>query len=314
LEYLNGPEKLTPFLVSKIWGGNRLQKIKNLSLTESGPIGELWEISVHPDGPSFVGGKSLRSYLSEESLPFLAKLIDTSENLSVQVHPDDEFARLEENSLGKAECWIILEACPGAGIYLGIKPGVNRKILEEGIKSGKDLSNLLNFFPVNPGDFLYVPPGSVHAIGKNILLLEVQQSSGITYRVWDWDRCDSNGNRRELHIEKALKVINFNQDSNFFTSFRLQKELFDMKVEKIDLVDHRDFELSLYNFKRGRKKSFFFNPVRAGGIICLKGDLNIYFKDKELKLGPLESLLLPPASHRKFTILAQEETNFAYIK
>ncbi len=135
-------------------------------------------------------------------LNFLVKLIDARENLSVQVHPNDKWAHELENSRGKTECWLIMNAEPGAGIFLGLKTGAPVNEFVEAVRSGQALDSLLRFFPVKRGDFFSVPAGAIHAIGAGVTLLEVQQSSGITYRVWDWSRTD-----RELHIEKALKVL-----------------------------------------------------------------------------------------------------------
>jgi len=245
-----------PSIVRKIWGGKKLQSWKQLSLEHSNvPVGETLEIF-------------------EESLPYLAKFIDTSDELSIQVHPDDEYARLNENSSGKTECWIILESEPGAGIYLGLKEGVERKTLEQALEEKKPVNELLNFYEVKPGDFFYVPAGSIHAIGKNITLAEVQQNSGITYRVWDWNRVDEKGQPRDLHVEKSLDVINFAAPKNKLDFFQHKKNLF-QKHGRADICTHRDFSLSLLNQNNNEKYFTAVSLKRPCSILNLKGKIAV---------------------------------------
>ena len=225
-------KELSPSIVRKIWGGTKLEKMKGLSLLNKDldPIGETLEIFEH-------------------HLPYVAKFIDTSEELSIQVHPNDEYARLHENSSGKTECWIILDSGEEAGIFLGLKSHVSRKNLVEALREKKAINELLNFYPVKKGDFFFVPSGSIHAIGKNITLAEIQQNSGITYRVWDWDRLDSKGMSRELHIEKSLDVINFDSKSNSSEFFRIKNNLFDL-AGLHEVCIHPDFQLYILNLKK----------------------------------------------------------------
>ncbi len=249
-----------PSIVRKIWGGKKLQNWKHLSTKESGaesmvPVGETLEIF-------------------EESLPYLAKLIDTSDELSIQVHPGDEYARLHENSSGKTECWIILESDPGAGIFLGLKEGIERKTLEQALKEKRPVNELLNFYEVKPGDFFFVPAGSIHAIGKNITLAEVQQNSGITYRVWDWNRVDEKGQPRDLHVEKSLDVINFAPEKNRLDFFQHKKNLFH-RHGRSDICSHRDFELSLLNQNSNEKYFSSIALKRPCSILNLNGKIAV---------------------------------------
>lgn len=245
-----------PSIVRKIWGGKKLESWKQLETSGSPvPVGETLEIF-------------------EEHLPYLAKFIDTSDVLSIQVHPGDEYARLHENSSGKTECWVILESEPGAGIYLGLKEGVTKTLLEKTLAEKKPVNELLNFYEVQPGDFYFVPSGSIHAIGKHITLAEVQQNSGITYRVWDWDRTDENGQPRELHVEKSLDVINFDPEKNKTDYFQPRKNLF-QKKGKTEICTHRDFKLSLLNQSSNEK---FFAPLsleRPCSVLNLKGRISV---------------------------------------
>ena len=241
--------KLKPFVVSKIWGGEKLARMKNITHDPSEQrIGETWEASLLKEGPSFdESGTPLSEIIGPDSFDYLVKYIDTSDDLSIQVHPGDEYARLHENSLGKTECWFILAAVEGCGIYLGLKEGVDKLTLEQALRDKEDISQLLNFIPVKKGDFFFVPAGTIHAIGRGITLAEVQQSSGITYRVWDWNRVDDQGQSRELHVKKALDVINFSQDKNSISNFQAHSIQKNESVKT--LIEHRDFNLDYFRLK-----------------------------------------------------------------
>lgn len=145
--------------------------------------------------------------IDDDTFPLLIKILTADDDLSIQVHPDDKYAKTHEDSLGKTECWYILDAQPGADIIVG-QTAENKEKLQSYIESGKIL-DYLNIIPVKAGDFIFIPAGTVHAIRKNTKLLEIQQSSDVTYRLFDYNRTDDNGQERELHIKKSLDVINF---------------------------------------------------------------------------------------------------------
>jgi mannose-6-phosphate isomerase len=222
------PLKFKPVYKDYIWGGRNLQKLGK-ELPE-GITAESWEVSCHPDGVSVVANgvfegialpaliKKYRRRLLGNSLPekditkfpLLVKFIDANDNLSVQVHPDDEYARVHENGeYGKNEMWYILYADPGAKLIYDVIPGTTKDIFARTVKSN-NIQNCLNSIHVFPGDVINIPAGLVHAIGRGIVLAEIQQNSNTTYRVYDYDRVDKNGNKRPLHIEKALEAIDFN--------------------------------------------------------------------------------------------------------
>lgn len=209
--------KLSPYYSEKVWGW------------------EKWILSCHPEGNSVVenglySGKELSEVLNcNNQFPILIKIINAEETLSVQVHPGDEYAQLYENSKGKTECWYILAAEDGATIVTGIKKGYDRNSLEQYIESG-ELESHLERIPVKKGDFIYIPNGTVHAIGGGIKLLEVQQNSNITYRLYDWGRA------RELHLAKSLDVIDYEGKNNggLIPSFTKLKTQF-FVVELIDI-------------------------------------------------------------------------------
>lgn len=296
---------LTPSTHRTIWGGKKLEHLKGLPhVSGADPYGETWEISTLSNGPSLCAGKPLVIDSNVEELPYMVKLIDTGAALSIQVHPNDEYARLHENSSGKAECYIIIEALENAILYLGMKPGVTKEAFSEGIANKKNMSEFLNAFIVKPGDFFFTPPGTIHAIGAGITMAEVQQSSGITYRVWDWDRVDSNGNPRQLHIQKSLDVINFDPAANTKSYFKATHNLFD-KNGVTDLVEHETFKFSLVNLKKDQKVEL---PLRSGrrlpSVMNLHGKILI----NDQAVEKYSAVLFRNES--KLNVVALEDTTF----
>lgn len=202
----------------KIWGGSKLESQYDYAIPSS-KTGELWAISAHENGPSTVmngefQGKTLNELWQsspelfgnpdENVFPLLTKIIDAEDDLSVQVHPDDDYGLEKEGELGKTECWYILAADEGSEIIYGHHAQTTDE-LEEMITQG-DWDNLLRRIPVKAGDFFYVPSGTIHAIGSGIMILETQQSSDTTYRVYDYDRVQDDGDLRDLHIIDSLAV------------------------------------------------------------------------------------------------------------
>ena len=213
--------KLKPAVKDYIWGGNYFQQFnKGLGLAR---VSECWELSVREQDSSIIAsgkeiGKLLNEVISNEDIgpvmerfpyfPLLIKLIDAKENLSVQVHPSDEYALKNENSFGKSEMWYIIDADEGAGLYVGLNRDYAREEIEKKLKDGSIL-DALNFFKVKKGESYIINPGTIHAIGKGVKIIEIQQNSDLTYRLYDYLRKDKDGNYRELHIDKALKVIDY---------------------------------------------------------------------------------------------------------
>lgn len=212
------PLFLKPVFHEKIWGGDQLHTVFGFDLPND-KIGEDWAISGHPHGVSIVEngpfkGKSVAELWQSnreifggqtgDVFPLLIKILDAEDDLSVQVHPDDAYGLKHEGELGKTECWYIIDAKPGAEIIYG-HHAKTREELAEMIHQGR-WDDLLHRVPVKKGDFFFVPSGTIHAIGKGIMILETQQSSDTTYRVYDYDRKDEAGNTRELHIEQSIDV------------------------------------------------------------------------------------------------------------
>jgi mannose-6-phosphate isomerase len=222
--------KFQEVYMERIWGGTKLQQVLGRIIPTGAPVGEAWLIADHPSCESVVAegafqGKTLRDLMETNEadilgtvakptpggrFPLLLKLIDAGDVLSVQVHPDDaQAAALNEPDAGKTEMWHVLDADPESTLLSGLCEGVTRESFEAALAKGETAA-LLHSFPVARGDSVFVAAGDVHAIGAGILLAEIQQNSDITYRLFDWNRVDSNGNPRELHTEKALAVMNFN--------------------------------------------------------------------------------------------------------
>ena len=220
------PLKMTPEFKQYIWGGENLRKIYQKNAPEP-PVAESWEISAHPDGTSHIAngeyeGKTIeelsslfgeeffgKSIKKGEPFPLLLKILDACDRLSVQVHPDDAYASENENgSKGKTEAWYILSAEEGASLIYGFKDGITKEIFRKAIEEGR-CEECLNSVPCKAGDVFYIPSGTVHAVGKGLIIAEIQQSSNTTYRVYDYQRRGKDGKLRELHIEKSLDVADF---------------------------------------------------------------------------------------------------------
>lgn len=207
-----------PIFQERIWGGEQLTSF-GYDIPSS-KTGECWAFAAHENGQSIVKngeyeGKTLGDLWSSnrelfggiegDRFPLLTKILDANDDLSVQVHPDDNYAFIHENGeLGKTECWYIIDSKPGAEIILGHNAQSKEEFVQM-IEEGK-WEELLRRVPVKPGDFFFVPSGTIHAIGKGIVILETQQNSDTTYRVYDYDRIDDNGSKRELHISKSIEV------------------------------------------------------------------------------------------------------------
>lgn len=215
-----------PDLKEKIWGGTKLKEIFKKK-SQSDIVGESWEIAAHQNGTSIISNGELKGMTlveafethkvellgkrmeNAEKFPLLLKIIDAKEQLSVQVHPEDVYAKINENGeYGKTEAWYVLHAQQGAKLVVGLKSGVTKEVFLKALAEEK-LEEVLNEVEVKANDVINIPAGLVHAIGAGIVLAEIQQNSDTTYRVYDWNRKDKDGNGRELHIEKAIDVIDF---------------------------------------------------------------------------------------------------------
>lgn len=298
----NEPIFMEPEFKDYIWGGQKLKKIFNKNVRNQECTAESWEISANPNGESIIkngdyAGKklseiySLKNIRKEifgtkcekiEEFPVLIKFIDASTSLSVQVHPNDEYARKNENSNGKTEMWYILECEAGAQIICGVKPGIDKDKLKEKVNEGK-ISECLNYIDVKKGDAIYIPSGTIHALLGKTLVAEIQQNSNITYRVYDWDRLGKDGKPRELHIKKALDVIDINK--------KPQIKNIDNVKEKINIVNSQYFNTDKINVKNTYSEEISNESFVAMNVI--EGNGKLVIDDISYKLVKGDSFIIP---------------------
>lgn len=300
------PLKFEPILKDKIWGGTRLRTMLYKEISDANCCGESWEVS------GLVGDESMiiNGFLAENNLnelleiymteligeknyekyglgfPLLIKFIDAQDNLSVQVHPNDELAQRKYGQSGKTEMWHVIASEPGSGLYVGFNKTVSKAQFEEAIANGT-VEEVLQFYPVQPGDTFMIPAGTVHAIGKGVLLAEIQQPSDITFRVFDWNRVDDEGNSRELHVQEALEAIDFeHQTDNFKVEYQPQLN------KTVRLVRSQYFNTSLLEFDQPLNKSF----VEIDSFViymCLDGQILLAYGDERERLETGEVVLIP---------------------
>jgi len=279
------PLRMQPVYKDYIWGGNSLKKLYKKN-TPYKRTAESWEVAVHKDGCSVVdngvyAGQTIQDLIDKlgvllvgelndpKKFPLLLKLIDAEDDLSVQVHPDDVYADEQENGeLGKTEMWYILDADPKAQLIYGFKKDLTTEEFETAIKKGT-LKNLLNYVDVNVGDVFFIEAGQVHAIGKGLVLAEIQQNSNTTYRVYDWGRVGNDGKPRPLHIQKALDVSNTESSAGvekmpaleveedgyirkFLSCCRyFAAECVDVKTKSEECTDSRSFHILMFSENGG---------------------------------------------------------------
>ena len=293
------PFLLKPIGKDYLWGGSRLNTefSKNIPLS---PLAESWECSTHKDGSSIIAsgdneGMSLTDYikqhpevmgdnvlnnpdLNHEELPILIKLIDAKSNLSVQVHPNDEYAKEHENgSLGKTEVWYVLDATTDASLVYGFSNNVTEDMVRESAANGT-LEKYLQKVQVKKDDLFFIPSGTVHAIGAGALIVEIQEDSNITYRLYDYDRKDKNGNKRELHVEKAIEVMNMNASS--LPKQRLRYTKFKSGYSSEFLCMCKYFKLDKLHFNSDLRKNFveFKSSQRSfQTLLCTEGCGVLYY-------------------------------------
>ncbi len=232
------PLKFNPIFKEKIWGGQKIKTILGKDFSPAKNCGETWELSgvkgnvsevsngslkgksltqlIESNGEQLLGAKVIRKYGAE--FPLLVKFIDANDDLSVQVHPDDTLAKKRHDSFGKTEMWYIMQADEGASLVTGFNREMDKETYLSHFKNGQ-LMDILNQEKVTPGDVYFIPAGRVHTIGKGLLLAEIQQTSDVTYRIYDFDRVDNQGNQRELHVEEALDAIDYQFHKNYRTSY-----------------------------------------------------------------------------------------------
>ncbi len=309
------PMLLKPVGKDSLWGGIRLKSEfnKHIHIT---PLAETWECSAHPAGPSTVvngnfAGKTLDIILKEYpeylgtrvdkkyGLPILVKFIDAAKDLSVQVHPDDDFARQHENDSGKTEMWYVLDATSTASLVHGFAHDVNLEMLRKAVENG-DLDKHLNKVHVNKGDVFYTPAGIIHGIGAGCLIAEIQENSNVTYRVYDYDRIDKNGQKRELHFDKAIQVLNMKAGTRYKQKARLVH--YYPGCSREILCRCRYFETEKIDVTKGI--SFTVMDTSFQVILCIEGsgglETSEYKKPLRFKKG--DCIFLPAGLGRCFIL------------
>ena len=275
------------------WGGDDLKTLYRKDIPDE-RTGECLEMSAIPGLESKdeagrtlpelieIYGERLTGPGFEKPFPLLLKLLDARDTLSVQVHPDDAYAARVENKLGKTEAWHILAAAPGAELVYGVQAGVTKEELLAASRAGKAVEGLLRRVRVKAGDTYYIPAGMVHAIGAGIVLYEIQQSSDVTYRFYDWERTDQNGKKRELHIDKAVDVTDVNAQLTAAKETPLEKGRWRLLQEKY-------FTLENFAGFDGVLK----NDARRFSVLTAREDTFISWEKGSITLGPGQTALLP---------------------
>lgn len=286
------PEKNKPLLLRPagkdyLWGGSRLNDDfeKNIPLS---PLAETWECSTHPDGRSIVAGgafdgQTLAAVLEahpeylglrhkgEKTLPILIKLIDAKKDLSVQVHPGDAYARKYENGqLGKTEMWYVLDAKPDTRLVYGLRQDCTKEVLRRAIADGTVMKYLQNV-PIYKDDIFFIPPGTIHAIGAGALVAEIQESSNLTYRLYDYDRVDKDGRKRTLHIEKALDVADLHGSAEPRQPLRVLKYRQGVASELLSRCKYFEVYRMLVNTERRQKVEYRADELAFRVLLCVGG-------------------------------------------
>lgn len=313
-----------PDYKERVWGGTSLQDKLNKKIPNE-HTGESWEVACHDNGDSIIrngvySGKTLKEILKshgkdligyemsgDDKFPLLIKFIDAKDKLSVQVHPEDDYAmRVENGELGKSEAWYILDAKPGAKLIAGLKDGVTKDDFVKALDEGR-LEEVLNEVEVKMGDVINIPAGFVHAIEDGILLAEIQQNSDTTYRVYDWNRVGLDGNMRELHVDKSLDVIDFEGKHSKDIATGLG-----IKVGENDIiyyVANSYFSLEKVLLKEEMKQN---TDNKFHIYICVAGEGKVIHAQKEYPFTLGDSFMLP-AALGDYALAGQAELIKTYV-
>lgn len=302
------PLKFNPILKERLWGGTKLKDVLGKPI-ENDITGESWELSTVPGDISVVSngdlaGASLQDLIEKDpesvlgksvykrfgtDFPILIKFIDAKQDLSIQLHPNDELAKKRHNSFGKTEMWYVMDADDDASLIVGFNKDVSKEEYAKSIENDT-LLDLLNYEKVKEGDTFFINTGKIHAIGAGVLLAEIQQTSDVTYRVFDFNRKDKNGNLRELHTEQALDAIDYNKKDDFKVEYNNDKntvnDMVDCPYFKTDFLDlNSDLTQNVTN-----RDSFTI-------FMCVGGSATIANENGSVEIKKGETTLLPAASN-----------------
>ena len=299
------PLKFTPILKERLWGGTALAEKYHKTDDNQTKFGESWEISDLDEDISVVAngflvendlrdlieiymGELVGDEIFEKNglgFPLLIKIIDAQEDLSVQVHPDDTLAQQRYEQNGKTEMWYVIHAEENAGIFIGFNKPLGKQDYIEAVEN-RNIASLLQFFPVKAGDIFLIPAGTVHALGKGIRVVEIQQPSDITYRIFDWNRVDSSGLPRTLHVAEALEAIHFNENEeykiNYEEKFNTTSTLFRSEF----------FNVNAIHFDQPLQKNY--TTIDSFVIyICVEGEVHLFGEDFHEVIYAGETALIP---------------------
>lgn len=319
------PLKFKHIYKDKIWGGNRFSETFGRTDCNSSNCGESWEISAVQDNISvvsngFLKGNNLQEiveiYMDElvgqrvyekfgDEFPLLIKFIDTNDDLSIQVHPDDEIAKKRHKAYGKTEMWYVVDADVDGNLIVGFEKNSSKQEFAQALKDNT-FPNLLHSEVVRKNDVFYIPAGRIHALGKGLLIAEIQQTSDITYRIYDWNRVDDKGNSRELHTDLAMDVIDYEAQDDYKIHYDLQNDV------TTKLVSCEYFTTNLIQFDCPVVKDYY--PIDSFVIyMCLEGSITINFEgDYEELMSKGETVLIPASLH-KITLTPKGEAKILEI-
>ena len=304
--------KLSPVFKNYLWGGTKLKTEFN-KLTNLENVAESWELACHINGTNIIENTqtSLKTYLRNnpdllgenskkfDNFPILIKFIDAKDNLSIQVHPSNEYAQKHHNSYGKTEFWYVIDCEPDSYLYYGFSKTISKEEFETRINNNT-LLEVLNKVPIKKGDTFFIEAGTIHAICKNTLIAEIQQNSDITYRIYDYNRLDKDGNLRELHIDKAIDVTSFTIPANSVTHI---EETSDCYI-KTFLTKSEYFEVYKYTINKNCKLHT--DTSSFASLIILEGEGNISYENKIIPFKKGDSFFVP-ANLGNYEILGQAE-------
>lgn len=280
------PFKAVPVLKERIWGGQKLKGYHKVF--DADIIGESWETD-------------------KDSMPVLIKLIDADALLSVQVHPNDALAwELEQQKNGKTEAWIVLDCNDGAELVAGIKSGVDREQLKQALQHG-NIQDYLRTIKVKRGDCIYIPAGTVHSLGKGIVVYEVQQPSDLTYRLYDWDRIDDQGKPRELHVEKALQCIDYNSHEIKATN------LYEQKLQSMQLhsLFQCDYFSTSYTYLEP-EHCISYTPEGYTALTLISGSVDMSYDDCTEMICKGDTWILPAGNKTEIFLKARESAEIIF--
>jgi mannose-6-phosphate isomerase len=318
------PIKFIPEIKEKVWGGKKLKTILNKKLTTD-YAGESWELSGFKDQKSivlngFLKGKSIseliveykESFLGKEiytifrdHFPLLVKFIDAADDLSVQVHPNDDFAKQNHGENGKNEIWYIIEAENNAELVLGLNKTLTKSEYLKSVET-KELKDRLNHVKIKKGDVVFIPAGRIHAIMKGVLLAEIQQTSDLTYRIYDWDRKDLNGQYRPLHNDLAAEVVDLDLRTNLITNYEL------IKNQSVNLIRNKFFTINIMDSNEGIIKDY--SEIQSFVILMnVEGNAHLVSKGNDRTEFDVGDTILLPACLKSIEIVPDEKCKFLEI-